>query len=90
MVQGMENGVKHRNWTVEQKGAAVERLKSCGHDKALRLMSGAFVVQLRHNATDDGVGQVHKLVVACHLFPSHLSNGAFRSPQDIFRLHARE
>jgi hypothetical protein len=23
----------HRSWTVEQKRAAVERMKSCGHDK---------------------------------------------------------
>ncbi len=25
--------MKHRSWTVEQKRAAVERMKSCGHDK---------------------------------------------------------
>jgi transposase-like protein len=25
--------MKHRNWTVEQKRAAVERMKTCGHDK---------------------------------------------------------
>jgi Transposase len=29
----MENGMKHRSWTWEQKRAAVERMKSCGHDK---------------------------------------------------------
>lgn len=25
--------MKHRSWTVEQKRAAVERMKTCGHDK---------------------------------------------------------
>lgn len=54
--------MKHRTWTVEQKRAAVERMKSCGHDKLAaelgvrRRQLYAWRAQLKRLAAAGGEG----------------------------------